>query len=393
MIRFNSKTLVPSACMVLAVALGGCSNVSDVLSGDKLDYKSAGAKTSTLEVPPDLTALTRDPRYQLPAAGATVNATTFGSTATNPVVTPVRATGADTVAPRALGDVRIERSGNLRWVTTPQTPEQVWPQLQSFWQERGFSLELDDATAGVMETEWAENRAKLPQDIIRNTIGKVLDSIYSTGERDKFRTRVERTANGSEIYISHRGMAEVYVGQMRDTTSWQARPADPQLEAEMLSRLLIKLGAKDEQAKTALVATNGAPPPPSRARALPSVPGSALQVDDGFDRAWRRVGLALDRNGFTVEDRDRTRGLYFVRYVDPAKAGKDEPGFLSRMFSFGSKTPVVDGLARYRIEVKGQPPAQGQAELSTVVVQNQQGAPEDSQIGKRISALLLDELK
>jgi outer membrane protein assembly factor BamC len=379
--------------MVLVAALSGCSSMSDVLSGDKLDYKSAGAKTSTLEVPPDLTALTRDPRYQLPEAGATVTATTFASTAASTAATPARATSADVVAPQSIGDVRIERSGNLRWVTAPQTPEQLWPQLQSFWQERGFNLAIDDAAAGVMETEWAENRAKLPQDIIRNTIGKVIDSMYSTGERDKFRTRVERTANGSEIYISHRGMTEVYIGQMRDTTSWQARPTDPQLEAEMLSRLLIKLGAKDEQAKTALVATNGAPPPPSRARTLPSVPGSALQVDDGFDRAWRRVGLALDRNGFTVEDRDRARGLYFVRYVDPAKAGKDEPGFLSRMFSFGHKEPVVDGLARYRIEVKGQPATQGRSDLSTVVVQNQQGAPEDSQIGKRISALLLDELK
>jgi outer membrane protein assembly factor BamC len=378
--------------MVVVVALSGCSSMSDVLSGDKLDYKSAGQKTSTLEVPPDLTALTRDPRYQLPAAGATVNAASFGS-APAATTTPVRATGADAVAPQSIGDVRIERSGTLRWVATPQTPEQLWPQLQSFWQERGFNLAIDDAQAGVMETEWAENRAKLPQDIIRNTIGKVLDSMYSTGERDKFRTRVERTANGSEVYISHRGMAEVYVGQMRDNTSWQARPSDPQLEAEMLSRLLIKLGAKDEQAKTALVASNGAPPPPSRARALPNVPGSALQVDDGFDRAWRRVGVALDRNGFTVEDRDRARGLYFVRYVDPAKAGKEEPGFLSRMFSFGRKEPVVDGLARYRIEVKGQAPTQGRADLSTVVVQNQQGAPEDSTIGKRISALLLDELK
>ena len=356
-----------------------------------------GATTSVAVVRTGVPAAGTEPKLAAvtvaPAAGTAVTATNFASTSASTVASPARAVGPDVVAPQAMGDVRIERSGNLRWVTTPQTPEQLWPQLQSFWQDRGFTLASDDATAGVMETEWAENRAKLPQDLIRNTIGKVLDSVYSTGERDRFRTRVERTPNGSEIYISHRGMAEVYVGQMRDNTSWQNRPADPQLEAEMLSRLLVKLGARDEQARSALVATNGAPPAPSRARALPSVAGSALQVDDGFDRAWRRVGLALDRNGFTVEDRDRARGLYFVRYVDPAKAGREEPGFLSRMFSFGSKTPVVDGLARYRIEVKGQPAGQGQANLSTVVVQNQQGAPEDSTIGKRISALLLDELK
>jgi outer membrane protein assembly factor BamC len=238
-----------------------------------------------------------------------------------------------------------------------------------------------------METEWSENRAKLPLDIIRSTIGKALDSLYSTGERDRFRTRVERTPNGSEVYISHRGMIEVYVGTQKDQTAWQPRPTDPQLEAEFLSRLMVKLGAKEEVARTAIAGSGAAAAAaPVRARLLPNTPGSAIQVDDGFDRAWRRVGLALDRNGFTVEDRDRTRGLYFVRYVDPAKAGQAEPGFLSRMFSFG-RTPQVDGLARYRVEVKSE------GTVSTVAVQNQQGAPENSTIGKRISTLLLDELK
>ena len=194
--------------------------------------------------------------------------------------------------------------------------------MRTFWKDNGFNLAHDRPEAGVIETEWAENRAKLPNDFIRRSIGRVFENAYSTSELDKFRTRVERTPTGSDIYISHRGMEEKYIGERKESTVWQPRPTDPSLEAEFLARLMVKLGAKDEEAK-AVVATAAAVPTaaPARARVLADRPGPTLQVDDGFDRAWRRVGLALDRSGFTVEDRDRAQGVYFVRYVDPAFAG------------------------------------------------------------------------
>ena len=221
--------------------------------------------------------------------------------------------------------MRLEKLGSERFLLTAMPPEQVWPQLRAFWQERGFQIAVDDPASGTMETEWAENRARIPQDIIRRTIGRAFDNLYSTGERDKFRTRIERTpAGGSEIYLSHRGAAEVYSDVQRTQTVWQPRPRDQQLEAEMLSRIMVKLGAKEEQAKaaaaTAVAAPAAAPVAAARqARLLEGRPAASLQVDDGFDRAWRRVGLALDRSGFTVEDRDRSQGQYFVRYVDPAR--------------------------------------------------------------------------
>ena len=133
--------------------------------------------------------------------------------------------------------------------------------------------------------------------------------------------------------MTHRGLVEVYVGQRQESTVWQPRPSDPGLEAEFLSRLMIKLGAKDEQAKAIVATSTSSPAAPARARVVDGRPGPTLQVDDGFDRAWRRVGVALDRSGFTVEDRDRTQGVYFVRYVDPKFAGRDEPNFFMRFFS------------------------------------------------------------
>jgi outer membrane protein assembly factor BamC len=368
--------------VMVAVLATGCSSVENLLSGDKIDYRSGGNKTAGLEVPPDLTQLTRDSRYQ-PIQGGAVSAAAYQ--ANTPASGPVGATAATPVAPEAIGKMRIERLGDTRWLRTQLTPEQLWPQLQAFWKERGLTVSVDQPAVGTMETEWAENRAKLPQDAIRNTVGKVFDGLYSTGERDKFRTRVERHADGgSDVYITHRGMVEVYSSASKDNTVWQTRPADSQLEGELLSRLMLRLGATEETAKTAIVVPSTTPASPAKARLLADQPNLTVQVDDGFDRAWRRVGVALDRSGFTVEDRDRTQGVYFVRYIDPATAGKDEPSFVSKLFSSDDKRKPE----RLRVVV-----AKAGAERSVVTVQNNQGAAENGAAGKRITALLVDELK
>jgi outer membrane protein assembly factor BamC len=349
----------------LSITLAGCS----MLEADKIDYKSASRGTS-LEIPPDLTQLSRDTRYVVP--GGSVTASSFQAGQAVP--------GAPTAA-STLGDVRIERAGNTRWLVVTRPADQVWGPVRDFWQENGFLLTLDQANLGIMETDWAENRAKLPQDFIRNTLGKVFDSLYSTGERDRFRTRLERNATGgTEIYISHRGMIEVYNNTQKDQTIWQPRATDPELEAEFLRRLMVRLGAPAEQSR-ALVAAGGTVRPTSRVATVGNQP--VVQIDEGFDRAWRRVGLTLDRTGFTVEDRDRSQGTYFVRYVEP-NPDKKEPGFFGKLFgpSTGNAAPL-----KFRINVKSQ------GESTTVSVLNAAGAPESSANAQRIVNVIADDLK
>ena len=379
MTRFLSAS---SACtLLLALTVTGCSTVENVLSGDKVDYRSTSIRSSGLEVPPDLTQLAKDSRYQQPSG--TVSASTFQATA--PVAAANATPAPSTVAPQALGAVRIERLGSERWISSTLPPEQLFPLVRTFWKDSGFALVQDRADAGVLETDWVENRAKLPNDIIRNTIGKVFDSAFSTGELDKYRTRVERTPTGSDIYITHRGMVEVYTGQRTDSTVWQPRPGRSSARRRVP-------GAPDDQARREGGSRPGSsrrrrPAAPARARIVDGQPAATLQVDDGFDRAWRRVGVALDRTGFTVEDRDRGQGLYFVRYVDPKFAGKEEPGFFSRMLNFGRKTEDTSSLARYRVSVKAE------GNTSTVSVLDAKGAPENGDAGKRIVSLLVEDLK
>jgi len=379
-LSLSSRLVAALSCLAF---VAGCSSINEVLSGDKVDYRSTStARAAPLEVPPDLTQLSRESRYQQPngaiSASTFQTATAAAAPASAPVATPV-------IAPQEMGQFRIERLGNDRWLSTTLAPEVIYPQVRTFWKDNGFNLVQDRPEAGILETDWAENRAKLPQDFIRSTLGRVLDSAYSTGELDKYTTRVERTATGSDIFITHRGMAEVYVGQRNDSTVWQPRPGDPQLEAAFLARLMVKLGAKEEQARTTVAAATTAPSAPARARLIEGGPTPTLQLDDSFDRAWRRVGIALDRSGFTVEDRDRGQGLYFVRYVDPASAGREEPNFFSRVFSRKKTDPAA--LAKYRVKVNSE------GTTTTVAVLDSQGKAETGEAGKRIVNLLLEDLR
>lgn len=369
-------------CALLLTGVAGCSSVSSLLDADRIDYKTAGEKKSTpkLEVPPDLTQLRRDDRYAMPTGSVT--ATDYQQKQTQAV-----SAQAQVVAPSTIGgDVRIERAGSQRWLVVKKTPEELWPQIKTFWQDAGFLINIEQPEAGIMETEWAENRAKIPQDIIRRTLGKIADSLYSTGELDKFRTRVERAADGTtEIFISHRGAQEVLVGSQGERTMWTPRPSDPELEAELLARLMVRLGVTTERAKAEMASK----PAELRLRAkLHKADGKTdgyVEVDEGFDRAWRRVGLALDRVGFTVEDRDRSKGLYFVRYVEQDKVKKPEKGWFSGWFS--SSDDKNKTAQKYRVFVKGE------GASSQIAVQDENGKPERSATGAKILTLLHDQLK
>ncbi len=383
MIRNASSLLKMGASLLAAIAvLGGCGG--SLLESKKVDYKSSG-KLPTLEVPPDLTSPNRDERYAVPDINPKGSATYSAYSIERDGKRP--STSQDVLPD--IDKMRVERAGTQRWLVVGGVPDKVWPVVKDFWQEMGFIVNLELPDAGVMETDWAENRAKIPQDFIRNTLGALIDQAYSTAERDKFRTRLEtgKETGTTEIYISHRGMMEVYASEGKDRTVWQPRPADPELEAEMLRRLMVRLGTDEARAKTIMAADSKQ----ERAKLTRAGDGSgALDLQEGFDRAWRRVGLALDRVGFTVEDRDRVKGLYFVRYVDPEADNKkkDDGGFLSKLAFWRSDSKAdAANQPQYRIYIKGS------GETSTVQVLTREGGVDKSDTAKRILGLLFEQLK
>lgn len=353
--------------LALAVTLAACS----ALEEDKVNYKSA-SKASTLEVPPDLTQLRKDSRYILESNSATASG--FQGAA---------ARAADNgVAAATVGDARMERSGTQRWLVVNQPADKVWNTLVDFWKENGFNLTTEQADLGIIETDWAENRAKIPQDFVRKTLGRVLDSLYSTGERDRFRTRVERNAQGGvEVYITHRGMIEVYSSERKDQTMWQPRPADPELEIEFMRRLMLKIGGTSAAAKAGAAPKEAATATATAVIKVNNLP--VIDLPDDFDRAWRRLGVALDRTSFTVEDRDRKNGVYFVRYVPAGSNGK-EPGFFSKLFSKETAAPAP---IKYRVTLTN---VSGNSRIAVLTAE---GVADTSENAEKILKLIAGELK
>ncbi len=387
--RFNRSHGFRGAVLACSstVLLAACGSFGSFMEGQKVDYRNT-AKVPTLEVPPDLTQIPKDDRFSVPGGRAAVTATGLAQRDANRPATA----GAGAVLPE-FKTAKIERLGSQRWLVVAKAPEAVYPIARDFWGDVGLALKVDSPATGIMETDWSENRANIPKEGVRAIIGKVLDSVYDSGTRDKFRTRIERrTDGGSDIYITHRGMIETVTDRFNTTTRWEPRPSDPELEAEFTRRLLVRLGydetaAKDVVASGAAPAASGGTAPAStaaRARLVQAGGASLVEVDDNFEQAWRRVGLALDRVGFTVEDRDRAQGLYFVRYVDPNADGKKEEGFFSKLFSSSNKAQAA---AQYRVSVKTE------GEKSRVAVQAADGSVANGDTASKILALLADDLK
>jgi outer membrane protein assembly factor BamC len=371
------------AAAALALLAAACSTDSLVDGSSRIEYKSA-TKLPPLDVPPDLTAPPRDGRYQVPDGGR--GAATLSGYQAERSQQAGQPRGDPTVLPGVEG-VRIERDGNQRWLVVNQPAERLWPAMKSFWVENGLLIALEIPEAGVMETDWAENRALISQNLVRSKIGSIFEPLASTGMRDKYRMRLERRPDGgTEVYISHRGLEEVYATLVEGAgeTAWQPRPPDPELEAEFLRRLMVRLGTPAEEAKLKLAAV---PAPAARATIRKGVDGAPLlEVSEPFDRAWRRVGLALDRVGFTVEDRDRQKGLYFVRYADPQTGTKKKDGLLGKLAFWRDDKPTIKP-EQYRIAVTGADDA------SRVQVLGQSGGAEDTPTANRILGLLQEQLK
>lgn len=378
-----NRTLRTSASLIaLPIALTACS--TGLLESKRIDYKSARQIEHPLEIPPDLTAPSRDDRFAVPDVSPR-GVATYSAYSADREAQPANAGSPEVLTARDR--MHIERAGSQRWLVVTGTPEELWPQIKDFWLELGFILNVDSPEIGVMETDWAEDRAKIPQDFVRATIGRVLDGLFSTPERDKFRTRLEagKDPGTVEIYISHRGMMEIYPNEAKDSTIWQPRAADPELEAEMLRRLMVRLGAEEARAQAALTTA----PSADRAAITAGADGQvSLNIDESFDRAWRRVGLALDRIGFTVEDRDRAQGLYFVRYVDPEVDNRSpKKGILSRLAFWRSDDKPAVGGSEYRLRV------QGMGDASRVSVLSREGGADNSETARRILGLLHQELR
>jgi Uncharacterized lipoprotein len=372
MIDFKKTCRLGTAIGLSAVLLSGCSTVNQALGlEESVDYKSTVAG-DPLSIPPDLTQANRDARYTAPA-GVTTYSEYAAAQANRPV------TGKTEVLPQQ-NDIEVRRDGDLRWLVVHRPVDQIYPQLLEFWQEQGFTIRSEDPRTGVIETDWAENRAKIPEGWIRSALGAIIDQVFDSGERERFRTRLERVDTGrSEIYISHQHMFEEPTADGA-AFRWVHGKEDPGLNAAMLARLMVFLGTDVERASGLVKQAEAVHTRPAIEADAQS---TALVMAESFDRAWRRVGVAIDSAGFSVEDRDRSQGDFYIRYLDADTGEKiEQQNVFGRIF--GGKNTAEP--AQYRIHVQ----EQGGASYVTVLDQN--GARQEDDTAKRILAVLADHM-
>ncbi len=365
------KSSLVILCTTSLIACGS----SSVKKDDKLGYKSSTV-ARPLAFPPDLSSDRIKDSYALPnyvgpntlSGYENAKKGVSGGYAANSGVLP------------QYNDVRLVRVGSQRFIQTSIPPAALWPKLRDFWLKNGFVIERENATAGIMETNWAENRAEIKSGTVQRWLSKVIDSLYSTGTRDKFRLRLERNAsNQSEIIVSHQRMVEKLSGSREsESIIWTPGKPQPALEGEVMARLVAHLGAGQQQIAStkAAYSTNY-----ERARLVNTGSSASLQILDSFDNSWRLVGNALDRSGFAVEDKNRSAGVYYVRYEDPIVASQKK-GFLGKIFG-KKKAPV----SKYLIHVRNT------GQTSQVQITNRANQLLASKTSTRILKILHEQLR
>lgn len=380
-------SMKPVLSLVLLFVLGGCSStgLDNVLPDKQVEYKREKIADRQLEIPPDLSSsriVNRIPGLD----GGTTTYSEYAGVRNQTQNSGLRATN-QSVLPEDP-DIQVVREGKDRWLVIKAPADAVWDKVVDFWQENGILLDQQDPGIGVMETSWLENKANVSSGFITDFIQGFFEGAYDAGIRDRFRIRLERgeEAETTELYLSHFGMEQDFVTSTTnedDQIYWKIRPRDPGLEAIMLNKLMIYLGLAEAEANAALAAEkelDGV-----KSRMLKGRDGAILLIDESFSRAWRLTGLALDRVGFMVEDRDRSHGTYFVRYNDPMDSG-GEDGWLSRL-AFWRGSAKVDESVLYQVKVESADDG------SQVRVLDDQGQPLGSDTGLRILTLIQEQLK
>lgn len=422
----TSKARICIVSLLSILVLAGCDSIPFIDTTS--DYKSAG-RGKPLEVPPDLTSASASDTYNVPG-GTTYSQYSEGQGQQEEQTEKILPTS---------DSVKMERAGSQRWLVVQAPPEKVWPVVREFWNELGFAVRTENPQTGVMETEWVD-----PSDLTKDKEGNYLDKfqgwldkLNALSSRQKFRTRIDRGTEEetTEVYLSHRSVSDVPDdGKQRVRTiygevetgyrnedfekkkgSKEARAIAEDIDAELLRRLMVRMGVEEQKSHTIMAAASTE----KRATFEQDKSGNTkLTVNDPFDRAWRRVGLALDRIGFVVEDRDRSRGVFFVRYSDISiddpqseakKKGlldtlkfwgddeeekskapapkKEEKGLTDKLKFWGDDKGKAEREKQYRIQI-----GRGE-ETSAVTVTDQNGQVDVSPTANRILAMLYDQLK
>ena len=366
--------------LLVLFTLNGCSWLDQAFPDRSHDYKKAAVARS-LDLPPDMKAT--ETVDSLIVSEQTAVLSGYEASGDN----QAQDCTSESSVSESVKALRFESDHGRYWLVVTEQPQVVWAKAREFWLENGYLIATENVEARILQTSWAEKQANVPQGMIRELLGRALSSVYSSAYQDRYRMRLERgeEAGTTEIYISHQGVEEILTSDSDEgAIRWGSRPRDPGFESELLKRMMVYMDTPAHAATEAFVKAEQAPPAPARAALSEEKDGKlSLLVYQEYPSAWRSVGIVLDRIDFAVEGRNRSEGIYTVRYSDPL--AEREQGLLSRMaFWSGDKEQEV---VTYQIRL------QDDTSNTRVVVLDEQGEIEHSDTAGRILKLLFEELR
>ena len=338
-------SVVIKSCNILLVGLfvftiSACSSTSEIDEDYKGVYNTKKSSRGSLEVPPDLAAPDSSNALSIPSlSGTGANFSEYSNLGEG---------SANNVLPKSSAGIRFVREGRSFWLEIESKPDEIWRQTRSFFMDLGFSFVRENPVNGLIETEWLENRLDVPTGWFSSLLG----GLFSTGLMDKYRIRIERSDkdNVSLLFITHQGLKEVSYGNFSETDysiKWQPRESDPELEAEMLQRFLVFRGVAKAHAKQLTSQKKDI----EIAKLVKDQSGvnSVIEVSEIFPRTWRRISIALDRMGIVVEDRNRSKGLYYIKTTeDFIKGDAEDKSWLESIFGSNEKQLKI---AQYQLSV------------------------------------------
>jgi len=370
----NYKAFFVSFALLFIVS---CSTTSVEDEGYKGVY-SPGKKSAerSLEVPPDLSVPDSSNALGIPKLSE--SSYSLYSSGDSQEDTQ------GSVLPKSSANVRFVRDGSVFWLEIKDNPDEIWAQVRNFFQDLGFAFVRENPVYGVIETNWLENRFDVPTGWFSSLLG----GLFSTGLMDKYRIRIEHgeKEGTSLMFITHQGLKELSYGSFSDTdvsVKWVPREANPELEAEMLQRFLVFRGVKKAHAKQIAHKTQTE----VRAKLVEdkSDKSHRVEVAEIFPRTWRRISIALDRIGLIVEDRNRSKGLYYIKTTEDFLEGEQsDQSWLASIFSTSDSQFKV---AAYQLSVDA-------IDNKTVIsVLNNNGDKDTSKEGYFILKKLTDHLR
>ena len=350
---------------IVGLALTACSSTTSV----KIDYRSASSQ-APLEVPPDLTKLPSD---------TSENADTYSAYAAERQTAKV---GTGTVLPD-FNNIQLERDGDVRWIRVKKDKKELWVDIKNFLGDVGLVIQTENPTTGIIETDWAENKAGYGQG--SGFFTKLFHSFDESGERDKYRIRMEDDPQSGwyDVYVAHQGLIQKVVSGDENSfgqTSWVRRPSDPGLEAEMLRLFMIYLGVDSKKAGEMLASGIRK----SRAILENDAEGGTrhILVKASQVRTQKRLETTLDRMGANTVASEDGGSLLTITYLLPKEEQVNKSGFFTRLFQGGKKKA---GTYRIRIKENGD-----QTELHLV---DKNGKPDTSERASELLEILFDRLK